>query len=219
MNGDELRFLHHEALDYGLKLSRYQVDLFRFYIDELWDWNLRINLTGLSTRERIVNELFLDSLIPAPFLPDKGTMLDVGSGAGFPGIPLKVYNPQFKTHLLEANSKKVSFLKQIIRLLGLKEIKAIKGRIEKDGDKLHPEGYHLITARALAGLDQTMAWCAPFLCPGGLLVIYLGNFTEEDLRKSQQVMKSHRVILHMIAPYFLPGKKLRRNIFILKKES
>ncbi|MDY7037805.1 MAG: 16S rRNA (guanine(527)-N(7))-methyltransferase RsmG [Thermodesulfobacteriota bacterium] len=219
MNGDELKSFHHEALDFGLKLTQYQVDLFRCYIDELWYWNQRINLTGLPTRKRIVNELFLDSLIPAPFLPDNGTMLDVGSGAGFPGIPLKIYNPQFKTHLLEANSKKISFLKQIIRLLGLKEIKAIKGRIEKDGDKLHPDGYHLITARALAGLNQTMAWCAPFLCPEGLLVMYLGNLTDEDLRKSKQVMKSHGVILFKIAPYFLPGKKLKRNIFILKKES
>jgi len=107
LNRDEIKLLGDKALDYGIELSWQQLELFHVYLEELWDWNQRINLTGLSTREKIVIELFLDSLIPAPFLPKKGRMLDVGSGAGIPGLPLKIYTPQLKTHLLEANSKKV----------------------------------------------------------------------------------------------------------------
>ncbi len=123
--------LHSKALDYGISLTEHQLSLFQIYLDELWDWNHRINLTGLSTRERIIIELFLDSLIPAPFLPENGRMFDVGSGAGLPGVPLKIFRPHLEVHLLEANSKRVSFLKQVIRLLSLRKIEVMKGRIEK----------------------------------------------------------------------------------------
>jgi 16S rRNA (guanine527-N7)-methyltransferase len=232
LHGDELRLLSDGASDYGIELSQHHLDLFHIYLDELWEWNRRINLTGLSTRDSIVIDLFLDSLIPAPLLPRKGRLLDVGSGAGFPGLPLKIYNPLLKTDLLEANSKKVSFLKQVIRLLGLSDIDVIKGRIETDvltferpalkgpsleGHTLYPTGYHLITARALADLPQTLAWCAPFLFPDGLLVGFLGSRAEDDMKKSQRIMEEHSLVLFDMIPYILPGKSYTRNTVIFKK--
>ena len=217
MINNELQLLPNKARDFGIELSFYQLKLFRIYLTELDHWNQRINLTGLKSNERMVIELLLDSLIPAPFLPDKGVMLDVGSGAGFPGIPLKVYKPQLETHLLETNSKKVSFLKQVIRLLDLKGIHVIKGRIERDRDTLHPDGYHLITARALAGLHQTIEWCSPFLMPGGLLVSFLGGRAEEDLKGCRQIMEENRLLIHRKIPYLLPGKRSKRNTVIFKK--
>ena len=166
----------------------------------------------------MVFELFLDSLIPAPFLAEGGRMLDVGSGAGFPGVPLKIYKPHLVAHLLEANTKKVSFLKQVVRLLRLNEIAVIKGRIERGGDNLHSDGYHLITARAVARLGQTIAWCAPFLSPGGLLVSFLGGRAENALREDRQIMEEHRFVLYKVIPYLLPGKQSERKIIILKKK-
>ena len=218
MNGNEIQLLYNKALEYGIQLSQHQRNLFRTYLDELWDWNQRMNLTGLSTRERMAIELLLDSLIPAPFLPDEGRMLDVGSGAGFPGVPLKIYNPQLKAHLLEPNSKKVSFLRQVIRLLRLNEIKVIEGRIERDGSKLHPGGYQLITARALAPLAQTIRWCAPFLYPGGLLVGFLGRRADDELEKGRQIGERHQVSLHKVIPYSLPGKSSKRKTILLRKK-
>lgn len=222
VRGDELRSLSEKASDYGVVLSQHHLNLFDIYLDELWEWNQRINLTGLSTRDGIVSDLFLDSLIPAPFLPRKGRMLDVGSGAGFPGLPLKIYNPLLKTDLLESNSKKVSFLKQVIRLLGLNEIEVIKGRIETDGrtrkgHALLHAGYHLITARALADLSQTLVWCSPFLFPGGLLVGFLGSRAEDDMKKSQRIMKEHSLVVFKKIPYILPGKRSKRTTVIFKK--
>jgi 16S rRNA (guanine527-N7)-methyltransferase len=178
---DEIRALRRKSLGYGIELSEDQLSLFQIYLDELCVWNRRMNLTGLSHRERMVFELFLDSLIPAPHLVGTGRLLDVGSGAGFPGIPLKICKPRLKAHLLEANSKKVSFLKQVIRLLNLDETEVIRGRIEKDGGSLHPDGYHLITARALAPLGRTIAWCAPLLTPGALLVSFMGGGVKDEL--------------------------------------
>ncbi|MBW1887502.1 MAG: 16S rRNA (guanine(527)-N(7))-methyltransferase RsmG [Deltaproteobacteria bacterium] len=213
-----LQLLRDKARDFGIELSLHHLNLFGIYLTELMDWNRRINLTGLKSVDRIVIELLLDSLIPAPFLPDKGRMLDVGSGAGLPWIPLKIHSPQLSIHLLEANSKKVNFLKQVIRLLSLRDIHAIKGRIEKDEDNLHSDGYHLITARALAGLHQTIEWCSPFLLPGGLLVSFLGNRAEEDLKGCQQVMEDNCICFHRQIPYILPGKRSERNTVIFKKK-
>ena len=165
----------------------------------------------------MVIELFLDSLIPATFLPDSGRLLDVGSGAGLPGIPLNIYSPRLSTHLLEINSKKGSFLKHVIRLLRLKEVIVIKGRIEKEGCNLHPKGYHVITARAVADLSQIITWCAPFLRSGGLLVSFLGQKADEELVKSGEVMEKQGISLLQAIPYFLPGKKSGRNTMVFQK--
>ena len=193
--------------------------LFRDYMDELWEWNLHVNLTGLSTRRDIVVELILDSLIPAPLVPATGRLLDVGTGAGFPGIPLKIYGPNLKITLLEANSKKVSFLRHIIRKLRLTDIDVIKGRIEQDGNGLRHREFPLMTARAVAGLGQTLAWCAPYLSQGGLLVSFLGPHVEERLNENKGVMESQGVEIYNIIPYFLPGKKTKRHTVIFRKKA
>ncbi|MFH1481399.1 MAG: 16S rRNA (guanine(527)-N(7))-methyltransferase RsmG [Pseudomonadota bacterium] len=213
-----MAFFRKKALEYGVGLTSSQLDLFLSYLDELWEWNQRINLTGLSARKKVITDLFLDSLIPASYLPRSGLFLDVGSGAGFPGIPLKIISPRLITHLLEANSKKVSFLRQIIRLLKLRSIEVIKGRIEESGDRLCPDGYNVITARALAPLHQTIKWCAPFLRPEGFLVTFLGRGAEEDLEENRKIIEQNRLSPHTIIPYFLPGKGMKRSIIIFKRK-
>ena len=215
---DEIGALVEFVSEYNVKLSPLQLDLFRNYMGELWEWNLHINLTGLSSKRDIVVELFLDSLIPAPFIPTNGRLLDVGTGAGFPGIPLKIYVPNLKMTLLEANSKKVSFLRHIIRKLRLTDVDVIKGRIEQDGNGLHQGEFPLITARAIAGLGQTLAWCAPYLSQGGLLVSFLGPHVDERLNENKEVMESHGVDVYKMIPYFLPGKKTKRHTVIFRKK-
>jgi 16S rRNA (guanine527-N7)-methyltransferase len=211
------RKLHQKALDYGIELSEQHHNLFRIYLDEIVAWNKRLNITGLHERERIINELIFDSLIPSPFLPEEGWMLDVGSGAGFPGIPIKIYRPQLKTILLEANAKKVNFLKWVIRLLKLDEIRVVQGRIERNGGDLRPHGYHIITARALTNIRQVMQWCSSFLLPDGLLVTFLGRQAEGELKKSEYLMERHSLTPYRIIPYFLPETGSKRSIVIFKK--
>ena len=177
-----------------------------------------MNLTGLSHGQRMVFELFLDSLIPVPYLAETGRLLDVGTGAGFPGVPLKICRPQLKAHLLEANSRKVSFLKQVIRLLKLCETEVIRGRIEEMRDALHPNGYHLITARALAPLGQNIAWCAPLLSEGGVLVSFLGGDAEDRLKENRQVIEDHDLFIGKKIPYRLPGGKGERTTIIFQKK-
>jgi len=214
----EIGLLADRAASFGIGLSSSELGLFQAYLEELWEWNRRFNLTGLETRERIVIELFLDSLIPAPFLAEKASMLDVGSGAGFPGLPLKIRNPGLRTHLLEPSAKKVSFLKQVIRTLGLQGVNVIQGRIQGHQSWLRGEGYEVITARALANLNKILLWCPPILTQGGVLVAFLGAEGEKDVEKSKEAIDSQGLRVKQKISYTLPGKKTQRHTFILKKE-
>ena len=217
MNSREKQNLKSWALDFGIHLSDHQINLLSIYLDELWDWNKKTNLTGLSSRRNIIRELMLDSLIPSAFLPTQGRFLDVGSGAGFPGIPLMICNPALTAHFLEPNSKKTSFLKQVLRLTDLHQVVVFRGRIEKSKDLLHPQGYHAITARALAPLPKILKWCAPHLLPSGLIINFQGDQYSKALEESSKVMKHHNLVLTRTIPYALPKKRLQRNILLLKK--
>ena len=218
MNSREQQSLKGWAHDFDINLSGHQINLLGIYLDELWDWNKKINLTGLSSRQDIIRELMLDSLIPSAFLPDQGRLLDVGSGAGFPGIPLMICKPALSALFLEPNSKKTSFLKQVLRLTDLHQVSVYRERIEKSKDFLHPQGYHVITARALAPLPQVLKWCAPHLLPGGLIVNFQGDAYRKTLDDSSEVMRNHNLILEQTLPYTLPNKRSQRHILLLKKQ-
>lgn len=210
--------MHERAADHGIKISKEQLALFDVYLCELIEWNSRINLTGIAERGRMISELFLDSCIPVPYLPVTGRMLDVGSGAGFPAIVIKVLLPDIKLILVEANSKKTSFLKQIIRLLRLDDIEVINGRIERIGDRLRPNGFDIISARALADIKQIINWCSPLLSKEGMLVYFSGSKVDEYLKDCEYLMKDQNLTLAQSIPYILPGRRDYRNIVILKKE-
>jgi len=204
---------------FGIELSWDQTHKLGVFLDELEAWNKKMNLTGLSSRQSIINELLIDSMMPTSFMPDHGRLLDIGSGAGFPAIPIKICKPSLKCQLMEPNSKKISFLKQIIRLAKLEKIEVIKGRIEKEEELLHPEGYDVITSRGLAPLPQFLTWGAPHLAPGGLIVAFLGSQSEEALKKSADVIRKHRLFPFKSISYSLSGKSSERNLLILKRRS
>jgi 16S rRNA (guanine527-N7)-methyltransferase len=217
LNSSEPQNLRSLAREFGIDLSLPQIRLLNVYLDELCEWNKKTNLTGLTTREEIINELLLDSMIPAAFLPDSGRFLDVGSGAGFPGIPFMICKPELSAHFLEPNSKKVSFLKQVIRLTELNQINVTRGRIEKRPNLFHPKGYHIITARALAHLSQVLKWCCPHLASGGFMVSFHGSQFKDALEDASGIIKKYQLRIHKTIPYILPGKDSQRNILIFMK--
>ena len=218
MNSGEQENLRSWARELGINLSSYQIGLLGIHLDELWEWNKKINLTGLSSRKKIIQEIMLDSMIPSAFLPVNGRLLDIGSGAGFPGIPLIICKPGLTAHFLEPNSKKISFLKQTIRLTGLRQIHVIRGRVEQCAGLLDTEGYHIITARALAHLPQVLEWCAPHLTEEGMIVNFQGEQFQKSLEDSSDVIGQKRLFLYKTIPYTLPGKASQRNILIFKRK-
>lgn len=172
-------------------------------------------MTGLEDRYRMVIELFLDSLLPSPFLPGEGDLLDVGSGAGLPGLPLKIHGPLRHVFLVEPNSKKVSFLRHVIRLTRLSGVEPIKEHVENLSAELR---YDMVTARALADLRKTMERCAPKVKQGGFLVLYLGAKAEEHLKESERLVAGHHLRVAKKLSYVFPGRSSDRHTVIFQKE-
>ena len=218
MDLGELEPLSKGAQEYGISLSEFQLTLFYSYLNELWEWNKHINLTGLSTRRRVIIELFLDSLLSCTFIPEKGRLLDVGAGAGFPGLPIKICRPDVYLTLIEANLKRVNFLRQIIRLRKLDDIVVINGRIEKDQGELDQRGYDIVSARAIADISQTVAWCSPHLCNEGNLICFLGKNIEKELNNCRDIIEEQGLIIDKTFTYTLPGKETQRNMVIFSKK-
>lgn len=163
----------------------------------------------------MVIELFLDSLLPSPLLPGEGSLLDVGSGAGFPGLPLKIHCPLRRAFLVEPNSKKASFLHHVIRLTRLKGVEIIKEHVQHLSDAVR---YDVVTTRALAELGRAIECCAPRVEQGGFLVLYLGARAEENLKKNERLIAGHNLRLARKLSYTLPGKPSERHTVLFKKE-
>jgi len=164
------------ALALGLHLGREQVSAFRAYRQEIVRWSVRMNLTGLRDPEDIVRAGFLDSLACLPLIPPEvGRALDVGSGAGFPALPLKLVRPDLSFTLVEASRKKASFLHHMVRSLGLTGVRVVAGRVEAmAGDPREAGAYDLALARAVAPPQEQGRLVQPFLRSGGLFLVQLG---------------------------------------------
>ena len=160
----------------GLQLDSGKIQAFRLYREELVRWSARTNLTALRDPEEIVREGFLDSLaclLSVP--PETSRVLDIGSGAGFPAIPLKLVRPTLEVTLVEASRKKTTFLRHIVRSLDLQEVRVVQRRAEDlAADPAEQGKYDLAFARAVAPLSEQVQLAAPFLRPGGLFLAQVG---------------------------------------------
>ena len=157
----------------GLCLSQRQIDAFRTYLDLITLWNSRMNLTAIREPEAIIRLHFLDSLAIVRFLAPDERLLDLGSGAGFPGIPIKILYPDKQVVLVEAHGKKANFLREVIRKLKLKKIQIVGERAEKLSPREIGFLKELIT-RASGPLENLLRIAAPLLAPGGSFLIMSG---------------------------------------------
>ena len=218
MKSKDRQLLKEGAHGFGVKLSERQLYLFALFLEGLRSWNRRMNLTGISEEREIIIKLLLDPLVVLPYLSSSGTVLDIGSGAGIPGLPLKIARPGFEVHLIESKTKKVVFLRDTIRRLGLKGVEAYKGRAEK-GDDLPTlfNFYDIVTARALAPLKKTIGICSPYLEPGSLLVTFKGSRVDQEIEDSKRLMGELDLRISKKIPYSLPETEGKRYILILEK--
>jgi 16S rRNA (guanine527-N7)-methyltransferase len=161
----------------GLRLTPEQTDRFRVYRDEILRWATRMNLTALRSPEAIVRHGFLDALACAALItPEVGRVLDLGSGAGFPGIPLALVRPEVAFTLIEASRKKTSFLRHIVRTLGLANATVVLGRAELlDGGASLAGAFDLALARAVAPPAEQARLVRPYLVPAGVFLLQAGE--------------------------------------------
>jgi 16S rRNA (guanine527-N7)-methyltransferase len=165
----------------GITLNAEVVEGFLFYIKELKKWNQRINLTSLTTDRDMAVKHFLDSLTIVPFLQGAAHVLDIGTGAGFPGLPLKIFAPSIDVLLLESSQKKCSFLRHIVRGLKLANVEIVHGRAEdKKMIERYGSSFDLVLSRALADLPTSLQLALPYAKRGGRIAGMRGRQGEQE---------------------------------------
>jgi len=207
----------------GVTLSDAQLNQFTLYHKELLSWNAKINLISKKSALDITGRHFLDSLSVTRFIdrPD-ARLLDIGSGGGFPGIPLKIAMPELEVHLLESNRKKTSFLKHIIRQLNLAGTQVIHERVQKAAqDEKRHEYYDYVVSRAVFHLQDLALLSAPFLSPEGKFIALKGEDVENEVihcGKNATVVDFFELFQHNIDIYpqgrksiIIVGKKLKKG--------
>jgi 16S rRNA (guanine527-N7)-methyltransferase len=216
-----LKTLSEGAAQIGIRLGRTELDLFAAYHRELLLWNRRINLVSEKSSREIVIRHFLDSLTPAPWIshPD-GLLIDLGSGAGFPGIPLRIALPGLQLWLVEASRKKTSFLAHIIRTLHLEEVTVVRERIEAlIGEKACAGCFDTVLSRAAIKLPELVRMASFFLAPGGLLIAMKGPDPREELEAVERVLTAAGMVYAASSDVSLPGINLSRKIIIYQRVS
>ena len=206
------------AGEIGVLLTRKMIEKFLVYMEELKDWNRVVNLTSLKKDDSIAVKHFIDSLSLVPHLFPGTSLLDLGSGAGFPGIPVKIAKPSLKVTLLEATRKKVHFQQHLIRKLGLVEISALQGRAEnmKTEKGITPQ-FDVVTSRAFSGLEKFLRRGVPFIKKGGCLIAMKGKRAEEELRASRASLKALSLEVSKIVDLQLPVNKEKRCLIFMNK--
>ena len=213
-----MAILAERAREFGVALSPAQLDAFEFYYRELVAWNSRFNLTTITDRDEVIVKHFLDSLSVAPALPANiVSLIDIGSGAGFPGLPLKIALPALHVTLMDSTGKKVKFLEHMIAALNLRDATALHARAEELAhDAAHREKYDAAVARAVAGLPMLLEYTLPFARVGGVLIAQKGIDVDEEVRRAARAIEELGGRLREVAPVQLPGLEPRHLVVVDK---
>jgi 16S rRNA (guanine527-N7)-methyltransferase len=199
----------------SVSLSAQQVELFWLYLQELLEWNKTFNLTGIRDPADIIIKNFVDSLTPLPYLERSGKLLDIGSGAGFPGIPLKIAAPQLQVHIVDARRKKTAFLKHIIRTLELKGVTALHGRAEEMEQPEQP--FQTIISRAFRRPAPLLQLVSPLLQPSTTLVAMLGPTTREEHNELEHLASAQSLEVSRVVSLELPQDRAGRTLVFFTK--
>jgi 16S rRNA (guanine527-N7)-methyltransferase len=213
------------ANEISVPLSAESIRAFLMYANLLKEWNEKMNLTTITDDKGIATRHFIDSLTLIPHLEQeclrKGrkslTLIDVGTGAGFPGIPLKVAMDDLEVTLLDSLQKRVRFLDAVCVALGLTGIQTLHSRAEDAGrSRTYREKYDVATARAVATLPVLCEYCLPFVKIGGIFLAMKGN-VEEEAEASKKAIVSLGGTLETLHHFTLPGTDMKRSIIVIRK--
>lgn len=199
-------------------LSDEQVNKFYKYMNLLIEWNKKINLTAITEPKDIILKHFIDSMTISRYIKDSDRIIDVGTGAGFPGIPIKIIKEENEIVLLDSLNKRISFLNEVIKELGLNNINCIHSRAEEAGrNKNFREKFDISTSRAVANMSVLSEYLIPFTKMGGKVIFMKGSEIEQELEDSKNAIKLLGGKINKIDNFYLPNSDMQRNIILIDK--
>lgn len=206
-----------------ISLSSDQVNQFLRYYELLVEWNEKINLTAITEYDEVMKKHFIDSLslVTAFDLSSAGEIrvIDVGTGAGFPGLALKIAFPEIRLTLLDSLNKRIQFLNVVIGELGIKNVETIHGRAEDFAkNDSYRESFDLCVSRAVANLSTLSEYCLPFVKLGGSFISYKSEKIAEELLQSKKAISLFGGTISGQVEFYLPDSDIYRNLFMIKKE-
>lgn len=204
---------------YGITINEQQADQFMLYYQFLTEENRKYNLSRICAEQDVLHSHFVDSL---QGVATKGKypsveLLDLGSGAGFPGIPLKIYHPPLRLYLLEASAKKIAFLQMLAEKLNLQDVHYLPVRAEALGRGEGREAFSWVTARAVAPLVVLAELALPLLNVGGFFWAFKGPAVTNEMAAAKDIIDACGGLLHEVLPYMLPGEGKQRSVYIFEK--
>lgn len=204
----------------GIPLSSKQLEQFELYYRLLVEWNEKMNLTGITERDAVYEKHFYDSVSLSFFtsINDVRMIADIGSGAGFPSIPLKICFPHLKVMIVDSLNKRIQFLTHLTEQLGLHDVLCLHGRAEDVAQlPAHRDSYDLVTARAVARLNVLNEFCLPFVKKGGLFAAMKGSQSDEEVREASFSLRELKGKIKSQHQLSLPNEQSERHIVLIQK--
>lgn len=210
--------------EFGIELTAEMEEKFLLYYNMLIEWNSFMNLTAITDFDEVLKKHFTDSVSLIRAIPDlaekRFKVIDVGTGAGFPGIPLKIVFPNISVVLLDSLNKRVNFLNEVISKLQLTDITAMHGRAEDFAqNKEYRESFDLCVSRAVANLATLSEYCLPFVKKNGRFISYKSEKVSEEFEVSGKAISVLGGEYENQVTFELPDSDIYRNLFIIKKKS
>ncbi|NLY77119.1 MAG: 16S rRNA (guanine(527)-N(7))-methyltransferase RsmG [Tissierellia bacterium] len=204
----------------GLELDQEKIDEFIKYKELLKEWNEKVNITTITDDFEIDIKHFIDSLTPltTDYFKENIRVIDIGTGGGFPGLPLKIMNKSMDVTLVDSTKKKINFLKDVIESLGLEKVQAIHGRAEEMArDPLYREKFNIAISRAVAQLNTLCEYCLPFVEVGGYFISMKGSDIEDELKEAENSIKVLGGKLKETRIVKLPLSDITHSLIIIEK--
>ena len=211
--------MQEKSKDLGVRFSVEQIEQFFDYMNLLIEWNEKMNLTAITEPEEIILKHFIDSITILKDIPDGSKLVDVGTGAGFPGIPLSIMNPTLKITLVDSLNKRLIFLQEVINKLKLQNVEIVHARAEEFGqNKKYRENFDIATSRAVANLSTLSEYLIPLVKVGGKTISMKAANATEEINEAKKAINTLGGTIEKVEEFNLPQSDIGRTVIIIKKD-